>query len=81
MEEAAFLMTMQWIIGCIQVENEVSRWCGVGLQEDLDEQTVDGLRVSDDFLVACRRRGIGWCQLQTVEGTLAGQRLALFALS
>jgi hypothetical protein len=45
MEEAAFLVAMQWIIGGVQIKNDLFRGLLVGVQEEVNEQAFDRRRV------------------------------------
>ena len=46
MEEPAFLLPVQRIIGGIQIERDLRRGLGVGIEEQIDEQRLDGGGVS-----------------------------------
>ena len=77
MKEPSKLMTMEWIVGCIQIENNAfgRSLRRIDSQEGVNEEAFDFWMVSDDLLVACGAFG---GQLQPVERTLAGQREALY---
>ena len=51
-EEPPFLVAMQRIIGCIDVQRDLRRHLGVGVEEQIDEQPLDGLCVGSDPVVA-----------------------------
>ena len=76
-EEAALLVAVQGVVGGIQVGDEHRRRRGVGTEEEVHEPALDGLGPGDDLLVAAGGAGVGGRQFQAVEGTLAGQGLAL----
>ena len=77
MEEPAFLMTMQGIVGRIKVEGDLLGRRLVRLEEQLDEQALDRGRGVADLVVAAR---LGRRVLEPVERALAGERGAVFAL-
>ena len=55
-EEPAFLMAVQRVVGGVEVENDLLGRPGVRLEEEIDEQRLDRRRVVADLLVAGRRR-------------------------
>lgn len=84
MIETPFLISVQGIVGGIQIQNDLLGSLLVRFQEQIDQQRIDALRVHHDLLglglvrvllarvaVVVRRR-----QLQAVERALAGQSLA-----
>jgi len=76
-EEPALLSAVDRVVGRVQIEHDlVGRRGGVRLQEQLDEELLDGGRIELDLLVTLAggdaRRG----QLEPVERALASERLA-----
>ena len=57
MEEPAFLIAVQRIVGGIEVEDDLLRCLLVGVEEEIDEQAFDRRRVVADLVVAGRRFG------------------------
>ncbi len=76
-EEAAFLMTVQRIVGGIEVEHDLLGRRLMRCEEEIDEQSFDGGRGMADLVVA---RGRGRRVLEPVQGALAGERGAGLAL-
>ena len=72
MEEAAFLVAMDRIVGGIQVEDDPRRWPWVGVQEQRDEQALDRPRVVADLVIAIEH--LGRCVFQPIQRALAGER-------
>jgi hypothetical protein len=73
-EEAALLMPVQRVVGRIQIENDLLGRRLVGLEEEGDEQALDGGRIVPDLVVAVRfRRHV----FEPVERALAGERRAI----
>jgi hypothetical protein len=71
MEEPAFLMAMPRIVGRVEIEDNLARYGGVAVEEELDEQALDRRRVVADLVVTARsRRRV----LEPVERALAGER-------
>jgi hypothetical protein len=66
-EEAALLMAVRRIVGGVQVQDDLRWRLAVGLQEQLDEESFDGLRTSDDLLIAAVGVGLRWRQLQAIK--------------
>ena len=64
MEEPAFLMPMQRIVGRIEVEDDLLRRFVVRVEEEIDEQLFDGWRIGGDLGIA---RRLGLAQFQAVE--------------
>ena len=54
MEDAAFLVPMQRIVGGIKVEDDLLGGLLVGIEEEIDEQALDGGWVMADLVIACR---------------------------
>jgi hypothetical protein len=75
-EEPAFLISVQRIVGGVQIEDDLLGRGAVGIKEQIDKQSLDGRRVSRQPRIACR---LGAAQLQPVQGALAGQRRAIAA--
>jgi len=76
-EEAAFLMAVQRVVGGVEVEDDPARCRGMAVEEEVDEQTLDRRRVMADSMVAARRQRR---MLEPVQGALAGERRAVLAL-
>ena len=78
MEEPAFLRAVQGIVGGVQVEHDPLGRPPVGLQEQIDQQVGERLRVVGDLVVALGRshRRV----LQALERALAGERRAVHPL-
>jgi hypothetical protein len=71
MEEAAFLMAVQRIIGGVEVEDDLLGRRRVRFEEEVDEQTFDRRPVVADLVVARRSpRGV----LEPVQRAFASQR-------
>ena len=77
-EEPAFLVSVQRIIGGIQIENDLGRRLLVGVHEQVDEQSFDRPRVVADLVVA--RRLPDAAVLQPVERRLAGKHRTVLPL-
>jgi hypothetical protein len=75
------LVTVQGIVGGVEVQNEACRRRRrrVLLQERLQEELLQAVHVADNLLVAAAGVGADGSQFEAVEGTLAGQRLATVA--
>jgi hypothetical protein len=80
-EEAAQLVTVDRVIGGVDVQHNSVRSHGVGLEVQLDEQVFDGSCTTDDLLVPAILVSPDWGEFESVEGTLARQGLALVTLS
>jgi hypothetical protein len=76
-EEAAFLMAMQRIVGRIEIENDLLWRRVVGVEEELDEQPLDRRRIMANLVVTRGSRGR---VLEPVQGALAGKRRAVCTL-
>jgi hypothetical protein len=76
MEEAAFLMAMQRVVSRIQIKDDLARRRPVRLEEEVDEEALDGGTVVADPVVA---RGSDRRMLEPVQRALAGQRRAVLA--
>jgi hypothetical protein len=68
MEESAFLMPVQRVVGGV---DDLARRCLVRGEEEIDEQPLDRRPVMADLVVAARRQGR---VLGPVQGALAGER-------
>src|SRR5207248_5256288 len=75
-EEPALLLAVQWIIGRIEIENDLPRGAFVRLQEQLDQKLSDRRQIMADLVVACRLK---LAQLQPVQRRLAGNRRTILA--
>src|SRR6476661_4155522 len=70
-EEPAFLMPVQRVIGGIKVENDLARRLVVRIQELRHQQRLDGGRVVADLVIA---RGYRAGKLETVQRRFARDR-------
>ena len=77
MEEAAFLVAVQRVIGGVEIEDDPAWRRLVRVEEEVDEQALDRFAVMADFMVA---RGADRGVLEPVERALAGERGAVPAL-
>ena len=48
-EEAAELIAVDRVVGCVEVQHDLLRWHGVGLKEQLDEEPFDSSCAADDL--------------------------------
>ena len=51
-KEPAFLVTMEWIFGSVQVQPDLPWWLLVGLDKNIHQQPIQCRRVRCDLLVA-----------------------------
>jgi len=75
-EEAALLVTVHWVVGGIQIKNDLPWRPRMRLQEQPHQQGLDRRPVIGDLVVARRFRP---AQLQPVQGRLARHRRAVRA--
>jgi len=75
-EEASFLVTVQRVVGRIEVEGDLLGRLAMGVQKQLDEEPLDRRRIMVDLVIAARLRT---AQFEPVEGRLAGHRRAIRA--
>ena len=75
-EEPAFLVAVQRVVGGVEIEDDLARRCLVRGEEEIDEQALDGGAVMADLMVA---RGSDRRMLEPVERALAGERGAVLA--
>jgi len=75
-EEPAFLMAVERIVGGVEIENDLARRDAVGVQKERYEQRLDGGSVMADLVIAGGDRA---GELEPIERRLAGQRRAIFA--
>ena len=77
-KEPPLLLTVQRVVGGVEVEDDLLRWPLVRLQEQVDEQVGQRRRVMADLVIAVIRpqRGV----FQAVQRALAGERRAVRAL-
>jgi hypothetical protein len=73
-EEAPLLMSVHRIVSGVEIKDDLLRGAAMRLQEQVDEQALDGGPVMADLVVA---RRLGPAQLQPVQRRLAGQRRAI----
>ncbi len=76
MEEPPLLLAVQWIICCIEIEDDLLGRPRVRLHEQVDQQVLDRHRIVADLVIARRFK---LAQLQPVERRLAGHRRAILA--
>ena len=74
-EEAAFLIAVQRVVGRVEVEDDLLGRPVVRLEQEVDEQGFDRRGLMADFAVA----GLDSRQFEPVERRLAGCRRAVFA--
>jgi hypothetical protein len=74
MEEPAFLVAVQRVVGGVEIEDDLARRCLVRGEEEVDEQALDGGAVMADLMVA---RGSDRRMLEPVQRALAGERGAI----
>jgi hypothetical protein len=70
-KETALLMTVQRIVGRVQIEDDPLGRGLVRLEEQLDEQSLDRRRIVADLVIAARSRRR---MLKPVQCALAGER-------
>ena len=75
-EEPPLLLAVHRIVGRIEIKDDLVRCSLVRLQEQVDEQPLDGHRIVTDLVIARRLQA---AQLQPVERRLAGHRRAILA--
>ena len=56
MEEPAFLMSVQRVVGGIEIEDDLPWRTRVGLDKQIDQQIFDRLRVVPDLVIGRRLR-------------------------
>ena len=71
MEEAPLLTAVQRVVGGVEIEDQPLRSLPVGVEEKIDEERLDGVRLMTDPAIAMGARGR---VLQTVQRRLAGKR-------
>lgn len=77
-EEPPFLVAVQWIIGGVQIEDDLTRRLfAVSLGEHIHEGFLDSRRVVADLVIA---RRFGAAQFKPVQGTLTGHRRTVRAM-
>ena len=76
MEEPSFLMSVNRIVGGIQVQNDLKWRSLVRIQKMIDHQPIDRFRIHHDLLVPFASSGIGARQFQSIQRALARQRFA-----
>ena len=74
-EEPALLAAVQRIAGGVEIEHDLRRRGGMGLQEQVHQQPVHRVRVSDDPLVAVPGRRFRHAELQPVQRARPRQRM------
>jgi hypothetical protein len=78
-EDLAFLVTMQRIVGRIEIQNDLPRrFAAMRLDEQIHEPHLDGRRIVTDLVIAGQLRA---AQLQSVQGALARHGRAIGAAS
>ena len=81
MEEARFLLPMQWGVRGIQIQNDGPRRSTMGLQEQRDQQFVDRFGRVGNLVVAFSGGRTSRRQLQPIQRAFAGQRFTAEAAS
>src|SRR5215204_3565580 len=77
-EESPFLRSMQRIIGGVEIERDLARRLGVGIEEQIHEQRLDCAGIDADPGIAA---WLGTPVLQPVQGALSRQRRTVAAPS
>ena len=54
MEKTPLLLPVQWIVGGVEIEGDLRRRCGMGIEKQVDKQPLDRRRVIADLVVAGR---------------------------
>ena len=75
MEEPAFLIALQGVVGRIQIQHHLRRRRLLALQKQIDQKNVDQLAIGDNLLetITLRRRWLA--ELQAVQRAGTGQRV------
>ncbi len=76
-KEAPFLLTVQRIVGGIQIQPDFFRGPRVRFDKQIDQQPVDTLSVGHDPLVTTPRSRFRTAQLQSIERARTRQRIPL----
>ena len=76
-EEPAFLTPVQRIVGGVEIEHDLGWRLLAGVEEQIDEQRLDGVRIGGDAGITRRFRA---AEFQPVQRALAGQRRAVAAM-
>jgi hypothetical protein len=76
MEEPAFLLPVQRIIGGVEIERDLRRGLGVGIEEQIDEQRLTGRAIGGNAGIAGGRVA---AEFEPVQAAFAGQRRAVAA--
>ena len=74
-EEPPLLAAVQRVVGGVEIEHDLRRRGGMGLQEQVHQQPVHRVRVSDDPLVAVPGRRFRHAELQPVQRARPRQRM------
>ena len=74
-EEPALLATVQRIVGGVEIEYDLRRRGGMGLQEQVHQQPVDRFPVGGNPLVAVPGRRFRYAELQAVQRARSRQRM------
>jgi hypothetical protein len=75
-KEAPFLMSVQRVVGGVEIEDDLLRPVLVRFQEQIDKQPLDPRPIPGDPVIARQLRP---AQFQPVERALAGQRRTILA--
>jgi hypothetical protein len=75
MEEPAFLATVEWRVGGIQVESDLAEHPLMCLHKEFHQQLIDGAGGAADLLVAILCGAFLGGVFETVQSTFAGQCL------
>lgn len=76
-EEAALLITVEGVVGGVEIDDDLVGRDGIGIQEGIDEELPDLSLVPLDALVAIRFAGLPSPQFEPVQGALTGQRIGV----
>jgi hypothetical protein len=80
-EEAAFLIAMQWVICCVKIQDNPVWRLGICPKESIHEEAVDHLRIADDLVVPMLVRDASRRQFKAIQSALAREGVAFVTLS
>ena len=81
MEEPPFLVPVQPVVGCIQVQPYLARRPTIRFHKELDQQLIEGPRTRGDTLVAIVGRCLRVAEFHAVQGTRTRQGIAAVTLT
>lgn len=80
MKEAAELIPVQRIVGGVRIQNDAFGWQEMLLRKRVYQETLHGIQVSDELLVAAVGVATRRCHSQAIERALASQCFASVVL-